>query len=225
MTQIIPSILVLSEEEFKKQINAVKNKVPMIQIDLADGKFVPNTTWAFQSPKKAQKYLDMDFELHLMVNEPLKVIKDWKDNPFLKKILIHYESVKDIETAVEELKMLGKKISVVLNPDTSIFVLDLVLNKIQGVMFMGVKPGWQKQKFIPDTLNRIKKFKEKKTAHFVEVDGGINEKTLSDIIKAGVDGVCPGSAIFGNKKTPAKNIQNLQKIIKNSAFRRRRSLT
>lgn len=222
MTQIIPSILVSSEEEFKKQINSVKDKVKMAHIDLADGKFVPNKTWTYQSPKTAQQYLDIDFELHLMVADPLKTAKDWLDNPRLKRILVHYESTADIKKVIGELSISGKPVSVVLNPDTSILALEPLLNEIQGVMFMGVKPGWQGQNFIPETLDKIKKFKKNKTAHFVacheaklfvEVDGAVNEKTLPDIVRAGADGVCPGSAIFGNKKTPAKNIQNLQKII------------
>ena len=213
MIQIIPSILVSSEEEFKKQINAVKDEVKMIQIDLADGEFVPNKTWAYQSPKKAQEYLAIDFELHLMVVDPLKTIKDWTDNPRLKRILVHYESDNDIKNIIGELSILGKELSIVLNPDTSIFVIEPLLDEIQGVMFMGVNPGWQGQKFILETLKRIKQFKKTKTSHFVEVDGGVNEKTLPSLIKAGADGVCPGSAIFGNAKTPAKNIQNMQKII------------
>lgn len=214
MPHIIPSILVLSEEEFKKQIESIKNETGMVQIDLADGEFVPNKTWAYQSPKKAQEYLDIDFELHLMVIDPLKTIKDWRNNPHLKRILVHYESADDIKEVIEELSILGKDISVVLDPDTSILVLDPILEEIRGVMFMGVRPGFQGQSFIPETLERIKKFKEKKTAHFVEVDGGVSEQTLPDIIRAGTDGVCPGSAIFGNENTPAKNMQNMQKIIK-----------
>lgn len=214
MTQIIPSILVLSEEEFKKQINAIKNEVKMVQIDLADGEFVPNKTWTFAEPKKAQKYLDIDFELHLMVVDPLKTIKDWVNNPHLKRILVHYESADDINDIIGELSILGKEISVVLDPDTSALLLEPILDDIQGVMFMGVRPGFQGQSFIPNTLDRIKKFKENKTAHFVEVDGGVNEQTLSDIVRAGADGVCPGSAIFGNKQNPTKNIQHLQNIIR-----------
>lgn len=214
MTQIIPSILVLSEHEFKKQINTIKNEVKMVQIDLADGKFVPNKTWTFEEPKKAQQYLDIDFELHLMVQKPLETIKDWGNNPHLKRILIHYESVDNIAAAIKELNILKKDISIVLNPITPLSVLEPILNKIQGVMFMGVNPGFQGQGFIPETLDRIEKFKEKKTAHFVEVDGAVNEQTLSDIVKVGTDGVCPGSAIFGNKNTPAKNIQHLQNIIR-----------
>ena len=215
MIEIIPSILVSSEEDFKKQINAVKKEVKMVQIDLADGEFVPNKTWTYQSPEKAQQYLDIDFELHLMVIDPLKTVKDWMNNPHLKRILVHYESVDDIKEVIEELSLLGKDISVVLDPDTSILVLDPILAEIKGVMFMGVRPGFQGQNFIPKTLTRIKKFKEKKTNHFVEVDGGVNEQTLPDIIRAGADGICPGSAIFGNENTPAKNMQNMQKIIKN----------
>lgn len=212
MTQIIPSMLVLSEEEFKTQIESIRGEVEMVQIDLADGKFVPNTTWGYNNPGKAQEYLDINFELHLMVSDPLKTIEAWADNPKLKRILIHYESVDDMKKVISELKSLKKEISIVLNPDTPSKVLNPFLNQIQGVMFMGVNPGFQGQKFIPETLDRIKALKAKNTKHFIEVDGAVNENTLPNIIKAGADGVCPGSAIFGNKNTPAENIKKLKKL-------------
>jgi len=212
--EIIPSLLVNSEEEFKTQIESVGKSVKMIQIDLADGNFVPNTTWTYQFPKKAQKYLNIDFELHLMVIDPLKVLKDWGSHPKLRRILVHYESADDINLVIEKLKTFHKKIGIVLNPDTPIDALNPFLDKIDAVMFMGVNPGFQGQKFIPKTLERIKLFKEKGSKHFVEVDGAVNKSTIHDIAKAGADGVCPGSAIFGNNLNPAKNIKSLKKLAK-----------
>jgi len=80
-------------------------------------------------------------------------------------------------------------------------------------MFMGVHPGKQGQKLLPQVLANIQKFKTKYPHIFVELDGGINEKNLEKIIATEVDAICPGSAIFGNEKAPKTNIKNLQKII------------
>ena len=215
MVQIIPSLLISSEEEFKKQIAAIKNKIKMVQIDIADGKFVPNTTWAYSHPKEAQNYLSaVDFELHLMVSDPLAVLKDWIKCKRLKRILAHFESTDDLEKILSELKKTNKEIGVVLKPETSLTALVPHLESIDTVMFMGVNPGFQGQKLIPEVLEKIKNFKSMGTGHFTEIDGAVNMETLPEIIKTGVDAICPGSAIFGNDRDPAKNIIEMKKMLK-----------
>lgn len=215
MIEIIPSMLVTSEEDFKKQIKEAKDAVEMVQIDLADGEFVPNTTWPYQNPTKAGEYINIDFELHLMVVDPLQVIKDWSGHPRLKRILVHHESVANIASVISELKILKKEIGVVLNPDTSILKLDKYIDKLDAVMFMGINPGFQGQKFIPKTLKKIEALRAKNPNIFIEVDGAVNEETITDIVKAGANAVCPGSAVFGNDRTPAENVKNIRKIISN----------
>ena len=212
--QIIPSILVTSEEDFKNQIASIANTVDMVQIDLADGEFIPNTTWPYQDPEHAQKYLnEIDFELHLMVKNPLMVIKKWLGHPRFKRALVHYESTDDIKPVLEEIKALGKRVGLVLNPDTSIYDAEPYFDTVDLVMLMGVTPGFQGQKFIEKTIERIGKIKEINKNIFVEVDGGVSKDTIKKISEAGADAVCPGSAIFGNKQTPAKNIKEIQKIV------------
>jgi ribulose-phosphate 3-epimerase len=216
MIQIIPSMLVSDEETFKKQITAILGAVKMVQIDLADGKFVPNTTWPFENPKRAQGIADIDFELHLMVCDPLKVLEDWKDNPHLKRILFHYEATTDVRSILKsEIINLKSEIELglVLNPPTPVSVVQEYMDSIDAIMFMGVVPGKQGQKFIPETLERIKEFKSKGTNHFIEVDGAVNLDTLPGLIKAGADAVCPGSAVFGNDRSPKMNVKKMEEII------------
>ena len=115
------------------------------------------------------------------------------NNPHLKWILVHYEWVDDIIEVIVELSLLGKDISVVLDPDTSILVLDPILAEIKGVMFMGVRPGFQGQNFIPKTLTRIKKFKEsadedqivkKTTLREVKMLRTLKDQTVVKLIEA-----------------------------------------
>lgn len=213
MTQIIPSIFVTSEEKFKEQIDTAKDIVKMVQIDVADGNFVPHTTWPFHEPKKAQDYIDFDFELHLMVEHPLQVVKNWAQNNRLKRVLVHYESTMHLDSLIYELSILDKEIGIVLNPDTSLYAIEPYMENIKIIMLMGVYPGAQGQSFIPETLDRIRTIKEKNKNIIIEIDGGVNEDTLPGIINAGADIVCPGSAIFGNKEKPSKNIEKLTTII------------
>lgn len=209
--QIIPSILVQSKKEFEAQILEVQNHVDMVQIDIADGKFVPNTTWS--DPDLAKNILVIECELHLMVHDPLSEAEKWKNVPQVKRALFHYESTADVNQTIEKLRQYGWDISIVLNPDTPAGVLEPYLDKIQGVMFMGVRPGFQGQKYISETTRRIKEFKAKGTDHFVELDGAVNKRTIHEIAQSGADAICPGSAVFGNKKTPEENIKKLKELI------------
>ncbi len=102
-----------------------------------------------------------------------------------------------------------------MNPETKLDDVEPYLDKLEGVMFMGVHPGKQGQKFIPETIDRIKEMKLKQSNHFVELDGGVNEDTLAEIIPTGVDAICPGSAVFGNERKPEENIERMREIINN----------
>lgn len=212
MVEIIPSILVSSEGAFKTQLNALRDVLPMIQLDIADGKFVPSTTWA--DPEVVTEVIgEMEMELHLMVEYPLAEIERWADVPNIIRVLFHAESKDDDAEVIEQIHNYGWEASMVLNPDTPIDALDPYLDDLEGVMFMGVVPGAQGQGYIPKTTERIKAFNAKETDHFVELDGAVNEETLPDILQAELDAVCPGSAISGNDRTPEENVHRMEELI------------
>lgn len=213
--QIIPSLLVQSREEFETQITAVQNSIEMVQIDIADGIFVPNTTW--RDPQIAKQILEINAELHLMVADPIKEAILWMTVPQIKRVLFHYEAVEKnkIEHTIRELGRGGWQVGLVLNPDTQIEVVDSHIEHLDAVMFMGVYPGFQGQKYIPETTNRMKKLKQKYPDLFVSLDGGVNLQTLPEIIKSGINAVCPGSAVFHTDKTPAENVADTQALINN----------
>jgi len=211
---IIPSILVFSKKEFKKQIKTAENTVAMIQIDLSDGAFTPRATWAYLKPKPARKYLKkIDFELHLMVTDPLKIIKDWADHPRLKRVLFHYETAADPVALAAEIKAKNLAVGLVLSPETDLNLIRPSVDQFNLIMLMGVRPGAQGQEFIPQTIERIKQIRASFRTILISVDGGVNEKTILPIVQAGADIVCPGSAVFGNDRSPAENISRLKKLI------------
>ena len=209
--QIIPSILVDTKEKLQQQLQALGKSVSRVQIDIADGIFVNNTT--ISDPATVQKYAETEVELHLMVSQPLKELLKWHKVEQIQKILIHIESVKNLHEIFPTLHAYGWEIGLVLNPETDIKILDEYIGEIKGVMFMGVNPGKQGQNLLSKVLTNIKKFKTKYPHIFVELDGGVNEQNLEKIIDTGVDAICPGSAIFGNEKKPEQNIKNIKKII------------
>ncbi|EKD66967.1 MAG: hypothetical protein ACD_48C00652G0003 [uncultured bacterium] len=212
MIQIIPSILVPDEATFIAWSQSVEQILPMIQLDIADGKFVPNDTWA--DPDVVSERLHIDCELHLMVEDPLEEIRIWEEVPQVKRVLVHYESDPDnIADILSQIQSYGWEVGLVLNPETSIDVVDDLIEDIDVLMFMGVVPGKQGQRFIPETIERIQEARKRFPHLFIELDGAVNEETLEDIVGSGVNAVCPGSAIFGNERKPAENVARMRELI------------
>ena len=212
MIQIIPSILVPDEATFIAWSQSVEQILPMIQLDIADGKFVPNDTWA--DPDVVSERLHIDCELHLMVEDPLEEIRIWEEVPQVKRVLVHYESDPDnIADILSQVQSYGWEVGLVLNPETSIDVVDDLIEDIDALMFMGVVPGKQGQRFIPETIERIQEARKRYPNLFIELDGAVNEETLEDIVGSGVNAVCPGSAIFGNERKPAENVARMRELI------------
>jgi ribulose-phosphate 3-epimerase len=148
-----------------------------------------------------------------MVNDPIAEMEKWFFVPHVKRVLVHFEGPHDIAETIQKAKQTEWEVGLVLNPGTPTTVIGDFVNDIDLIMFMGVYPGFQGQEFIPETCNRIAETKAKGIAQPISVDGGVNEKTIPTLIKAGVDIICPGSAVFGNDKTPAENVLALQRLI------------
>ncbi len=209
--QIIPSILVQTEKDFITKTSALVGVLSMIQLDIADGDFAPNTTWA--DPDVVAENLEIDCELHLMVSNPVEEARKWEYVDQVKRVLVHYESVENIFEALGAISSYGWKVGLVLKAETPIEVVDEFIEEIDSVMFMSVEPGFQGQSFIPETLERIKALRTKYPDLFIEIDGAVNEDTIEDIVKAGVSAVCPGSAIVGNEREPGENVERMKKLI------------
>lgn len=211
--EIIPSLLVHSEQDFLTQYHAVKHSVSCIQIDIADGIFVPNKTWA--DPGIIKDVVNIDIELHLMTVDPLEEMEKWKDILQVKRVLVHYETISnDTNNILTTIDKYGWQKSIVLNPATPISVIDAYVKQLFGIMFMGVHPGFQGKPLIAEVLTQIVKIKKKYPQLFLAIDGGVNEETLIDIIRTEVNAICPGSAIFKNNRSPKENVERMQNIIR-----------
>lgn len=210
--EIIPSILTTSEEQFKKNLMEIGSAVQMVQIDITDNTFVPTITTA--TPELAVEFLQTKCELHLMVNDPNKYLASWAAVSNITRVFFHVDCGADVETTIAKICEHNWSAGLVLNPETPNTAVEPFLEKIQAVMFMGVHPGQQGGKFLPEVLAKAAEFKTRHPNMRIEWDGGVNETTLPDIIKTNIDAVCPGSAIFGNAKTPVENLRILQDVIK-----------
>ena len=215
--QISPSILSADFGQLENEIIKLeKGGADLIHVDVMDGHFVPNLTIGPPVIKALRKCTSLPFDVHLMISPVHKYIKDFSDAG-ADIITIHPEATENLEESIKLIKTLKKKVGVSLNPNTQINVIEKNFDKIDLVLVMSVFPGFGGQKFIPETINKIKKLKEiknKNNYNFdIEVDGGINFSNSKDVANAGANILVSGTTIFKeNNGDIKKNIEILKSI-------------
>jgi len=201
--QIITSIIANSQKELDERIRKVNSKI--FQLDIMDGKFVKNKSllFDFKAPK-GKKY-----EAHLMIKNPEYWIeRNWKK---VDSIVFHIEAVKNPDKIIGLIKGKRKKVGIAINPKTKIGKIKIHLDEIDFVIVMTVNPGKYGSKFIPAMLNKVRQIKEIKPNLEIEVDGGVNGKTILLAKKAGANRFVSGSYIQ-NSENPQKAFEKLKKI-------------
>ena len=213
--KISPSILSADFSKLGVEIqNLEKAKADFIHIDVMDGHFVPNITIGPDVIIKLRKYTSLPFDVHLMISPVNNFIKNFAEAG-ADIITIHPEATNDLPSSIKKIKSFNKKAGVSLNPGTSIDKVLPVLNTIDLVLIMSVNPGFGGQKFMEETLEKVKILRKEianqKLKTQIEIDGGINFENAKMAKEAGVDILVSGTTIFkengGNLK---KNIQLLR---------------
>ena len=213
--KISPSILSADFSKLGIEIqNLEKAEADLIHIDVMDGHFVPNITIGPEVISKLRKYTSLPFDVHLMISPVHNFIKNFADAG-ADIITIHPEASIDLVSSIKKIKSYNKKAGVSLNPKTSINKVLPILNLIDLVLVMSVNPGFGGQKFMPETLEKVKILRKeidtKKLKAQIEMDGGINFENAKIAIKAGVDILVSGTTIFKeNGGDLKKNIQLLR---------------
>jgi len=213
--KISPSILSADFSKLGSQIQDLeKAKADLIHIDVMDGHFVPNITIGPEVISKLRKYTSLPFDVHLMISPVDNFIKNFADAG-ADIITIHPEATSDLKNSIKKIKSYNKKAGVSLNPETPVDKILPVLDLIDLALIMSVNPGFGGQKFMKETLDKVKvlrnKIDTKKIKTLIEIDGGINFENSKLAKKAGVDILVSGTTIFkengGNLK---KNIELLK---------------
>ena len=213
--KISPSILSADFSKLGKEIQDLeKAKADLIHIDVMDGHFVPNITIGPEIIKKLRKYTSLPFDVHLMIAPVDNFIKNFADAG-ADIITIHPEATNNLSESIKKIKSYGKKAGVSLNPETTIDKVLPVLDIIDLVLVMSVNPGFGGQKFIQETLEKVKVLRKeidiKKIKVEIEIDGGINFDNSKLAKKAGVNILVSGTTIFKqNEGNLKKNIQLLR---------------
>ncbi|MBR5154588.1 MAG: ribulose-phosphate 3-epimerase [Alphaproteobacteria bacterium] len=200
MVKIAPSILAANFMCLEKELLDIEFAgADLIHFDVMDGHFVPNITFGPMILHQAKKKCGLAFDVHLMVNDPIKFIP-WYAEAKPDIITFHLEATLNPEKEIELIKSFGIKVGISIKPETDVEVLDNFIDVVDLILIMSVNPGFGGQKFNHSAIDKIKYLKEKtkNTKTLIEVDGGINMETAKLCIDAGADILVAGSAIFGS---------------------------
>lgn len=217
MGKIAPSILSADISKLGEDLIMLdKGGADWIHVDVMDGHFVPNLTFGPNVVAAAKMYTDLPLDVHLMVEEPDKMI-----NAFVEAganfLSVHAEATNNIHQVIQYIRSQNVSPGVVINPGTPVSTIQPVLSSVDLVLVMTVNPGFGGQSFIPDMLSKIEELAAYRTQHdldyLIEVDGGVNEETIKLCHAAGADVFVAGSNIFG-AKSPQNQIQKLKELVK-----------
>jgi ribulose-phosphate 3-epimerase len=215
MAIVAPSFLsanFLNLEADCKMIN--ESEADWFHLDVMDGRFVPNITFGPMIVEFIRKTTTKVCDVHLMIVEPEKYVEDFK-KAGADMLTVHEECCVHLHRNIQQIKSLGMQAGVALNPHTPVESLKEVLDDIDMVLIMSVNPGFGGQKFIPNTLNKIRTLRhminERGLSTKIEIDGGITLENAHAIVKAGADVLVAGNTVF-KSKDPKDTIAQLKKI-------------
>ena len=212
--RIAPSILSANFAKLGEEItNVITSGADIVHFDVMDNHYVPNLTIGPLVCDAIRPVTDAIIDVHLMIEPVDRIIPDFA-KAGANIITFHPEASNHIDRSLSMVRDLGCKSGLVFNPATSLDYLDHVMDKIDMVLLMSVNPGFGGQKFIPETLNKLRLARKKIDAYtektgkeiWLEVDGGVNADNITEIAQAGADTFVAGSAVFGasNDKDPNK---------------------
>jgi len=214
-TLIAPSILSADFNQLGKDINMLnESEADFIHCDIMDGVFVPNISFGIPIVKHVHKIARKPLDVHLMIAEPDKYINNFADAG-ASYLTVHFEVCNHLHRTLNQIKELGLKASVCLNPHTPVAVLEDIIKEVDMVLLMSVNPGFGGQKFILNTFKKIRQLKDmikkNNVECLIEVDGGVNFETGKMLVEAGTDVLVAGSFVF-NSDNPVKIISDLKRL-------------
>ena len=201
MNKLAPSILAADFSRLGEQIKQVeKAGADYLHIDVMDGMFVPSISFGLPVIETIRKVSNLVFDVHLMIEEPGRYVKQFAAAG-ADILNVHVEACTHLQRTISEIKELGLKAGVTLNPGTPLTTLEYVLNDVDLVLIMSVNPGFGGQKFIPFTLQKLSDLREmrlrKNATAEIEVDGGVTLSNAKEIMEAGAEVLVSGSSVFG----------------------------
>ena len=197
---VSPSLLSADFGNLARDLEMINHsKAQMLHLDVMDGVFVPNISFGFPVIKYVQQLCKKPLDVHLMIVEPQKFINEVRDCG-AEIMNVHFEACNHLDRVVQQIHDAGMKAGVTINPATPVCLLRDIVAQLDLVLLMSVNPGFGGQKFIPNTLNKVKELRaliaETGSKAVIEVDGGVNDVTGRQLAEAGADVLVAGNYVF-----------------------------
>jgi ribulose-phosphate 3-epimerase len=212
---IAPSVLASDFANLQREIEMInQSQADWIHIDIMDGVFVPNISFGIPVTEAIKRHAKKPMDVHLMIVQPERYVEAFH-KAGAEIISVHVEACPHLHRNLQQIKALGCKAGVAINPHTSVSELEEVINDIDVVCMMSVNPGFGGQKFIENTYQKVKRLREliqsKKANTLIEIDGGVNLQNAKPLIEAGADVLVAGNFVFG-AANPMEVIQQLKSL-------------
>ena len=212
---IAPSVLAADFANLQRDVEMLNaSEADWIHIDIMDGVFVPNISFGLPVTAAIKKYAQKPLDVHLMIVQPERYLAAFRDAG-AEVLTVHYEACPHLHRTIQQIKDLGAKAGVALNPHTPVSVLEDVIADLDLVLIMSVNPGFGGQKFIERTYERVRQaaalIEKQGSKAIIEIDGGVNQENAPLLYHAGARALVAGSFVF-NAQDPIETISNLKKV-------------
>ncbi len=216
---IAPSVLAADFTNLGRDIEMINNsEADWFHVDVMDGRFVPNISFGMFIVKAIKKIAKKPLDIHLMIVEPEKYIEQFREAG-ADVITVHYEACPHLHRTIQQIKATGAKAGVALNPHTPVHLLEDILQELDLVLIMSVNPGFGGQKFIYQTIPKVRKLAEmiqvKNLSTVIEIDGGVGLQNAEELLKAGARVLVAGSSVF-KAENPQDTISRMKSIGQNT---------
>jgi ribulose-phosphate 3-epimerase len=218
---VAPSVLAANFRNLQADFDLVnRSEADWFHVDIMDGRFVPNISFGMFIVEFMKSMAEKPLDVHLMILEPEKYIEAFR-KAGADVITVHYEACPHLHRTIQQIKETGAKASVALNPHTSVSLLEDVIEDLDMVLLMSVNPGYGGQKFIYNTIPKIRQLREmitvKNTNTLIEIDGGVGLQNAEEILRAGANVLVAGSSVFASQN-PTDTISKLKAIGKKEVW-------